>query len=90
MTQLTWLITGCSSGFGREFVHQILASGDHVIATARPVEKIMSLQEAGAAILQLDVVSPQYAVDDIMAEAVKIYGHVDVLVNNASFVTSGS
>lgn len=31
---LVWLATGCSSGFGAEFVRAILEKGDRVVATA--------------------------------------------------------
>lgn len=90
MPQLVWLITGCSSGFGLEFVHQILARGDRVIATARNLDKMRSLQGTGATLLELDVTSTQSTIDTVVAKAVAVHGRVDVLVNNAGFVMSGS
>jgi NADP-dependent 3-hydroxy acid dehydrogenase YdfG len=90
MSQLVWLITGCSSGFGEHFVHQILARGDKVIAIARMLEKIQHLEKAGAAILQLDVADKQEALHKTVAKAIKIYGRIDVLVNNAAFITTGA
>lgn len=90
MAKLTWLITGCSSGFGREFVHQIRARGDDVIATARNIDKIRDLESTGAKLLQLDVTSPQTDINKLMEEAVSLFGKVDVLVNNAGYVCSGS
>lgn len=90
MTQLIWLVTGCSSGFGVEFVHQILARGDRVIATARDIAKIEQLSNEGAATLELDVTSPQAIIDQIIADAITIYGRIDVLVNNAGYVAAGS
>ena len=35
MTQRTWLITGISSGFGRQLAEQLLARGNRVIGTIR-------------------------------------------------------
>ena len=90
MTQLTWLITGCSSGFGQEFVSQILARGDRVVATGRHLEKLRTLEQVGAAILELDVTDKQPSINNVIDKAVNLYGHIDVLVNNAGFVTSGS
>lgn len=31
----TWLITGCSSGFGRNLAETLLSEGEQVIVTAR-------------------------------------------------------
>lgn len=90
MSQRVWLVTGCSSGFGEEFVRQILGRGDHVIATARKVDKLKPLEQAGAAILQLDVTDGQSKIQSTIRDAINIYGRIDVLVNNAGFITSGS
>jgi len=90
MAPLTWFITGCSSGFGEQFVHSILARGDKVIATARRPESITHLEEAGAAVLQLDVTDDQASIDALMGKALGIYGSIDVLVNNAAYVSIGT
>ncbi|KAF5583634.1 Zn(II)Cys6 transcriptional activator [Fusarium pseudocircinatum] len=90
MAQLVWLVTGCSSGFGSEFVHQILSRGDKVIATARNSARIESLASQGAAVLELDVTDSQDGIDQIIAKAIAIYGRIDLLVNNAGFVAAGS
>jgi NAD(P)-dependent dehydrogenase (short-subunit alcohol dehydrogenase family) len=72
MTQLVWLVTGCSSGFGTAFVHEILARGDKVIATGRNAEtKLAHLENTGAAILDLDVTLPQADLDAKIQEAIK-------------------
>ena len=91
MTQLTWFVTGCSSGFGEHFVHSILARGDRVIASARKgVSRLQHLKDAGAAILELDVCEAQNVLSAKMEEALKIYGGIDVLVNNAGFCQGGT
>ena len=82
-----WLITGCSSGFGREFARAALRRGFCVVATARDPRKIPDLvagNEAKAKALALDVTS----VDQIrraVAEAERAFGRIDVLVNNAGY-----
>ena len=56
-----WFITGCSSGFGREFVRAALAHGFRVVATARDSKKLGSLiagQEDEAKVLALVVTKP--------------------------------
>lgn len=90
MAQLVWLITGCSSGFGERFVYQILSRGDRVIATGRKLEKLKHLEEAGAAILQLDITDKQQNLNAVVDNAINIYGRIDVLVNNASYVAGGT
>lgn len=87
MPQLTWLVTGCSSGIGENLVHAILARGDRVIATARnAIERLQYAKDAGAAVLDLDVTAPQAELDAKVKEAMGIYGTLDVLVNNAGYI----
>ena len=90
MPQLTWLVTGCASGFGEHIARQVLARGDRVIATARRAEqRLISLKNSGAAILDLDISASQAELDSQLAEAWKIYDGIDVLVNNAGYVEGG-
>ncbi|RAL15218.1 SDR family oxidoreductase [Aspergillus homomorphus CBS 101889] len=87
----TWFITGCSSGFGEQFVRQLRALGDNVIATGRNAEtKLAHLKDTGATILELDVTAPQAELDAKFQQAVDIYGGVDVLVNNAGYIQCGA
>ncbi len=46
MPALTWLITGVSSGFGRELTQQLLARGDRVVGTVRDTDKVAGLSES--------------------------------------------
>lgn len=87
---LVWLITGCSpGGFGEEFVRQIIARGDHAIATARDVAKIQHLKDNGVSILQLDLTDDPSHIHERINQAVNVHGKIDVLVNNASFIQTG-
>lgn len=90
MAPLVWLVTGCSSGFGREFIHEILKRGDKAIATARRPETLKDLQEAGAAVLQLDVIWDQKRINETISDAIAIYGQLDVLINNAAYCLGGA
>ena len=90
MPQLVWLVSGCSSGFGEQFTYSILERGDKVIATARNVEKLRHLEKAGAEIMQLDITDSQQTIREKVAEAINMYGRIDVLVNNASYVSIGT
>ncbi|MET7991827.1 oxidoreductase [Amycolatopsis sp. NPDC005232] len=87
-----WLISGCSSGFGRELVRAALAAGDRVMATARRPETLADLAEAGgdrvstAAMDVTDPASVRAAVDATLA----VFGRIDVLVNNAGVSVIGA
>jgi len=66
------VISGCSTGFGRALVQALLEQDYRVIATARKLSSIQDLQQAGAAILELDVtVSPEKFVE-FAQQAIKI------------------
>ncbi|HEX7162953.1 MAG TPA: SDR family NAD(P)-dependent oxidoreductase, partial [Trebonia sp.] len=41
----TWLVTGASRGFGREFARAALRRGDSVAATARDVAALQDLRD---------------------------------------------
>lgn len=90
MPQLVWLVTGCSSGFGAEFIKSILKRGDKAIATARKIDNLDGVSKLGAATLELDVRASLGELKDKIQQAVKIYGRIDVLVSNAGFVQLGA
>jgi len=87
-----WLVTGCSTGFGREIVLAALAAGDRVMATARRPETLSDLAKAGgdrigtAALDVTDPASVRAAVEATLAE----FGRIDVLVNNAGYSVLGA
>jgi len=89
MPSRTWLITGCSAGFGHEIGAAALAVGDTVVATARRPEALEDLVAAGAHAVALDVTDPQ-AIRRAVDETLERVGRVDVLVNNAGYGSVGA
>ncbi|KAF8879567.1 hypothetical protein BD779DRAFT_1627971 [Infundibulicybe gibba] len=89
---LVWLITGTSTGLGRELTLAALARGDKVIATsrARSLSKLAELKSAGADVLELDVTDSLENLHKIAKEGVEIHGRVDVVVNNAGYLAVGA
>jgi NAD(P)-dependent dehydrogenase (short-subunit alcohol dehydrogenase family) len=82
-----WFVTGCSTGFGREFVRAALAHGFRVVATARDPKKIGDLiagHEDKARALALDVTNKDQ-IKHAVGEAERAFGRIDVLVNNAGY-----
>jgi NAD(P)-dependent dehydrogenase (short-subunit alcohol dehydrogenase family) len=83
----TWMITGCSTGFGRELAALLLARGDRVVATARKPEALDDLIRPHgdrALALKLDVTLPG-DIAAAVAAAEGRFGGIDNLVNNAGY-----
>jgi NAD(P)-dependent dehydrogenase (short-subunit alcohol dehydrogenase family) len=83
------LITGCSSGIGRETARHLASGGWTVYATARLPETLADLEAAGCTTLACDVTdeeSMRACVDAVVAAE----GAVGVLVNNAGYSQSGA
>ena len=82
-----WLITGCSTGFGRELAKLVLERGWRAVVTARDPSKLTDLAEGygnRALVLQLDV-TDRKQIDDVVAKSQKHFGRIDALVNNAGY-----
>ncbi|SMP74583.1 oxidoreductase [Noviherbaspirillum suwonense] len=82
-----WLITGCSTGFGRELSKLVLARGWRAVVTARDpaaVADLMAGHEDDALAAALDVTRHEQ-VTDVVAQALQRFGRIDVLVNNAGY-----
>ena len=82
-----WLITGCSTGIGRQIALAALARGHRVAVTARNPETIRDIvakHPDRAFALALDVTSGDQ-VARAVGETERRFGGIDVLVNNAGY-----
>ncbi len=82
-----WLITGCSTGFGRELANVVLERGWCAVVTARDPSKIQDFSTAKdgrALVLKLDVTDPAQVLEAVKS-AESRFGGIDVLVNNAGY-----
>ncbi|KFK40341.1 hypothetical protein AALP_AA3G361500 [Arabis alpina] len=86
------LLTGASSGIGRDICLDLGKSGCKIIAAARRVDRLNSLCSEinsfgstgiQAAPLELDVTSDAATIQNAVKEAWEIFGKIDVLINNA-------
>jgi len=84
------LITGASSGLGRQFARAASAAGARLVVAARRRERLESLVSklADAVAVEIDLLSPD-APETLMAAAIEQFGQVDVLINNAGVSTVG-
>lgn len=87
-----WFITGSSRGLGRSLTEAVLKNGDAVAATARNTDQLSDLvKEYGQQILPLSLDVTDYEqVHGTVDIAVKHFGRIDVLVNNAGFGIVGA
>jgi NAD(P)-dependent dehydrogenase (short-subunit alcohol dehydrogenase family) len=85
----TWLITGCSSGFGRDIAAAALARGDNVVATARRPETLDLEPSDRVLTVALDVTRPDQ-IEAAVATTLDRFGSIDVLVNNAGIGSVGA
>jgi NAD(P)-dependent dehydrogenase (short-subunit alcohol dehydrogenase family) len=83
------LITGCSTGIGRATAERLARSGLTVYATARRLDSIADLQEAGCRTLALDVTDEE-SMRAAVAAVEEADGAVGALVNNAGYSQSGA
>jgi NAD(P)-dependent dehydrogenase (short-subunit alcohol dehydrogenase family) len=86
-TTPVWFITGCSTGFGRELALAVLARGWRCVATARNKASLADLAvDAGDRLLTLDLdVTDPKQIGTTVEAALKRFGAIDVLVNNAGY-----
>ena len=80
-----WLITGCSTGFGRALALEALKQGNKVGVSARKTEDIQDIIDQyhkTAIAIQLDVTN-ETEIASAAAMMIQHFGRIDVLVNNA-------
>ncbi|NIF70351.1 SDR family NAD(P)-dependent oxidoreductase [Burkholderia sp. Ap-962] len=83
------LVTGASSGMGKDFALRLIAEGYTVYGAARRTERMEDIEAQGGSIMALDVTddaSMVAAVNRIIGER----GRIDVLVNNAGYGQYGA
>lgn len=81
------LITGCSTGIGRDLARRLAHSGYTVVATARKVETLEGLEVALK--LPLDVTQPG-SICQAVECVIQLFGRIDILVNNAGYAQVGA
>lgn len=87
-----WLITGCSTGFGRELAKEVLAKGYKVAVASRKtsdIDDIVAAYPNTSIAIQLDVTN-ESEIKSSVAQTMSHFGQIDVLVNNAGIGYFGS
>jgi NAD(P)-dependent dehydrogenase (short-subunit alcohol dehydrogenase family) len=86
-----WFITGASRGFGALIAEQALNAGDAVVATARNPKTVTDRLGDNPNLLAVPLdVTDEAQANAAAAQAVKRFGRIDVLLNNAGFGLLGA
>ncbi len=85
------VVTGASSGMGRAIVELFVKEGANVVAVARRTEKLEELaaslkDEAGRVVVMTGDISKKDVNEAMIDLAVKEFGKLDVLINNAGIM----
>jgi short-subunit dehydrogenase len=83
------LITGASSGMGKETALQLIKEGHVVYGAARRESNMQDLVEAGGHAVKLDI-TDEKQVKDVVEKVISEQGKIDVLVNNAGYAIYGA
>jgi NAD(P)-dependent dehydrogenase (short-subunit alcohol dehydrogenase family) len=92
MAQRTWLITGVSSGFGRELTKQLLVRDDRVVGTVRDTSKVAGLREQYPETFRAEVldVTDTAAIHEVIERSFAQLGRIDVVISNAGYGLFGA
>lgn len=83
------LITGASSGMGKEAARTLAEMGYIVYTAARRLEKMDDLKQLGCIPLKMDI-SREEDIEKAVRTIIENHGGVDVLFNNAGFGLQGA
>lgn len=82
MSSQVALITGCSSGIGRDLANALTMAGYTIVATARKVSDLKGLDAALK--LSLDV-TDNVSIHKAVKKTLDEFGRIDLLINNAGY-----
>lgn len=85
--EIVVLITGCSTGIGRELCNILSQKGCIVVATARNVETLKDL--SASLKLPLDVTQKE-SIHSTINEVILKFHKIDILINNAGYSLRGA
>ena len=78
------LITGASSGIGKDTALSLIKEGHVVYGVARRLEMMKDIVQAGGHAIKMDILKDRN-IDDVVNQIIKEQSRVDVLINNAGY-----
>lgn len=89
MSKKVILITGASSGMGKETAKALIQQGHTVYTVARRIDQMQDLKTMGGKPIQMDVTN-ESDIQNVVDTIIKQEGKIDVLWNNAGYGLYGS
>lgn len=90
-TKKVWLVTGASKGLGLSLIKKLLSEGYNVAATSRSVDGLKKGIGSSSHFLPLQVeITDEQSVQVAVQKAIKTFGKIDVVVNNAGYGQLGT
>ena len=83
------LITGASSGIGKDAALHLIKEGHVVYGAARRMDPMKDIENAGGHAIQMDI-TDRTQVKEVVAQIIKDEGRIDVLFNNAGYAVYGA
>ncbi|HBH05036.1 MAG TPA: short-chain dehydrogenase/reductase [Flavobacteriales bacterium] len=83
------VITGASSGIGKETALELIKAGHTVYGVARRIDKMQDLVKAGGHAIAMDVLDKDQR-ENAVNQVIKEQGRIDVLFNNAGYAVYGA
>ena len=83
------LITGASSGMGKETARKLIKEGHTVYTVARRIDQMKDLEEIGGHPIKMDVTIDD-DIENVVGTIINKEGKIDVLWNNAGYGLYGS
>lgn len=78
------LITGASSGIGKDTALNLIKEGHVVYGVARRLEMMQDIIQVGGYAIKMDILEERN-IDDVVNQIIKKQNRVDVLINNAGY-----
>jgi short-subunit dehydrogenase len=82
------LITGASSGIGKECAKLFTKKGFQVIAVARNRDKMQDLEQLGCFVFSMDITQEE-SIQSTFKQIFAKVNQIDILINNAGFTQNG-
>ena len=78
------LITGASSGIGKDTALSLIKDGHIVYGAARRLEMMQDIIQAGGHAIKMDILKDRN-IDDVVNQIINEQNRIDVLINNAGY-----